>query len=157
MSASARIAEASELDAAGVLLDRFNSEFDEPTPGPDRLASRLRELEADGDTVVLLAGDGPDGVCVIRFQPSIWSTADEAYVAEMYVVPERRRRGLGGALMEAALAACRERGCDYVFLASDEGDTDAHRLYQRFGLACSSNPEAPVSQRERIFVFEREL
>jgi ribosomal protein S18 acetylase RimI-like enzyme len=99
---------------------------------------------------VLLAGDGPDGILVTRFQEGIWSDGGEAYIAELFVVPESRRRGLGSALMEAALGRCRERRCDYVFLGTDEGDADAHRLYERFGFANRSGSEL-------MYVYEREL
>lgn len=138
------------LAAAGRLLDRFNREADEPTPGPEWLAGRLRALIGSGGTDVLLAGDGPDGILVMRFQEGIWSEGDEAYIAELFVVPECRRRGLGAALMEAALERCRERRCDYVFLGTDEGDTDAHRLYERFRFSNRSGSEL-------MYVYEREL
>jgi len=145
-----RRAGGADVEAAGSLLHRFNADYDEPSPGPERLAERIGELIDSGDTAVLLAGDGPDGILVIRFQPSIWSELDEAYIAELYVVPGARRRGLGGELMDAALAACRERGCDYVFLGTDEGDVDAHRLYERSGFTNRSGDEL-------MYVYEREL
>ena len=145
-----RPAGAEDLGAIGALLHRFNTEYDEPCPEPEVIAERIGELIATGDTAVLLAGEGPDGILVIRFQPSIWSRLDEAYIAELYVVGEARRRGLGGALMDAALALCAERGCDYVFLGTDEGDTDAHRLYERFGFTNRSGEEL-------MYVFEREV
>lgn len=147
-----RVRRAGEADApaAGVLLHRFNTDYDEPSPGPERLAARIGELLRSGATAVLLAGDGPEGILVIRFQPSIWSELDEAYIAELYVVPDARRRGLGGELMEAALGLCRERGCDYAFLGTDEDDADAHRLYERFGFTNRSGEEL-------MYVYEREL
>ena len=103
----ARLATAADAAAAGRLLHRFNTEYGEPTPPPERLGERIEELIATGETEVLLAGDGPDGILVVRFHPSIWSEGAEAYIAELYVVAERRRRGLGSALMTAALARCR--------------------------------------------------
>lgn len=39
-----------------------------------------------------------------------------AYLTGFYVRPSGRNRGLGSALLEAALAACAERGVDTVFL-----------------------------------------
>jgi len=152
-----RLATTADAAAAGVLLDRFNREYDEPSPGPERLAARIGELIASGGTSVLLAGGGPDGIPVLRFHPAIWSAGDEAYVAELYVVPKRRREGLGSELMGAALDHCRGRGCDYVFLGTDEGDVDAHRLYERFGFSNFGDPGAAPGKRERMFVYEREL
>src|SRR5688572_32672774 len=96
-----RRADDADAEAIGQLLHDFNSEFDEPTPGPRPLAERVRQLLAGGETKVLLGGPGPDGLAVLRFRPAIWTQALECYLAELYVVPDRRGRGLGRALMEA--------------------------------------------------------
>jgi GNAT superfamily N-acetyltransferase len=147
-----------DFRSAAELLDRFNREFDCPTPGPGFLATRVAELAGD-DSVVLLAADqeGDRGVAVVRFRRAIWSEGLEAYLAELYVVPESRRRGLGGELMEAVLAAARERGCDTVDLGTDEGDHDAHRLYERFGFSNLVDADAKGSEPERMLFYEREL
>ena len=59
------------------------------------LAQRLRQLLDGDDTLVLLAGDGPDGLAVLRFRAAIWSPGLESYLAELYVAPARRGQGLG--------------------------------------------------------------
>lgn len=152
-SAEARVATTDEAEAAAALLDAFNREFDDPSPGPAALAARLRTLITAGAAHVLLAGDGPDGVAVMRHRPALWSAGNEAYIEELYVVPERRRRGLGAALLTAALDLARELGCDRIDLGTDEGDIDAHRLYERFGFTNFADPEG----RERMLFYEREL
>jgi hypothetical protein len=55
---------AGHVDAGtiGQLLHDFNTEFDEGTPTPVELAERIQLLLEVGDTVVLLAGTGPDGL-----------------------------------------------------------------------------------------------
>ncbi|HVS04778.1 MAG TPA: GNAT family N-acetyltransferase, partial [Candidatus Dormibacteraeota bacterium] len=115
-----RIASSADAEAVGQLLHDFNSEFGEPTPGPDRLAERIRRLLAVGDTIILLEGTGPDGVAVLRFRAAIWSDAPECYLAELYVVPQSRGRGLGRSLMEAAIEAARARGADHMDLGTSE-------------------------------------
>src|SRR5690348_9121311 len=89
-------------DAAEVagLLHAFNREYDEPTPPVTTLAERLRELLAGESFVALLAGRPAAGVAVLRLRPSLWSPAEDAYLEELYVVPERRGHGLGRALLE---------------------------------------------------------
>ena len=150
---SVRRAGPGDADAIGRLLHDFNTEFDEVTPGPAKLAERVRSLMAEGETTVLLAGAGPDGVAVLRFRLSIWTPGLECYLAELYVVPERRRRGLGRALMETAIGHARERGADYMDLNTSEDDVAARALYEKLGFSNrEGKPEGPVS-----LYYEREL
>ncbi len=51
----------------------------------------------------------------------------------LYVHPEGRKRGIGRALIEAALAAATENGRTAMELWSDKRFLDAHRLYQAVG------------------------
>jgi ribosomal protein S18 acetylase RimI-like enzyme len=146
-----RIATAAEARAVGELLDRFNREFDEATPGPAALAQRLAELMAVGDTFVLLAEEPPTGLAVLRLRPALWTQGLECYLAELYVVPERRRRGLGRAIMLGALEIARSRGADSMDLGTDEGDHAAHALYKSLGFR-NAGPNGEVS-----YVFERDL
>lgn len=87
------------LAAAAQLLHDFNVEYDEPAPPPDELAVRLAELVRGDHVTVLLARahetGAAIGVAVLRVQPSVWSRAQEAYLAEMYVIPSRRGQGYG--------------------------------------------------------------
>jgi ribosomal protein S18 acetylase RimI-like enzyme len=157
MSASEdRAVRAAGLDDAasiGRLLHDFNSEFDEPTPGPERLAGRIQELLEQGQTTVLLAGAGPDGLAVLRFRPAIWSEALECYLAELYVAPPMRRRGLGRALMLAAIELARGRGADHMDLGTGEQDLAARALYESLGFDNhEGKPNGPVN-----YFYEREL
>jgi GNAT superfamily N-acetyltransferase len=128
-----RQATAADADDIARLLHDFHVEYDEPTPPPEVLAARLCRLMGD-DIAVLLVGDGPDGLALMRFRPSLWSEGLECYLGELYVVPELRGQGRGRALMEASLALARERGADYMELNVDEGDDAAHALYTSVGL-----------------------
>jgi ribosomal protein S18 acetylase RimI-like enzyme len=148
-----RRATADDAEAVGRLLDDFNREFDEPTPGPQALAERVRELLAGGDTVVLVGGAGPDGLAVLRFRLSIWTEGLECYLAELYVVPERRGQGLGRALMEEAMEVARGAGADYMDLGTSEDDTAARALYESLGFSNrEGKPDGPLN-----YYYEREL
>jgi ribosomal protein S18 acetylase RimI-like enzyme len=154
MSAPARLGTGADANAIGRLLHDFNREFDEPiTPEASWLAQRVASLIEGGDTDVLLVGDGPDGLAVIRYQRSIWTDGLECYLAELYVVPTQRGHGLGRALMEAAMARGRERGGDYMLLGTSEADTTARALYERLGFTNRERPpDGPI-----MFVYERAL
>ena len=144
------------LAAAAQLLHDFNTEYDEPTPPPDELALRLGELIADEQVVVLLARepetDEPVGVAVMRVQPSVWSRAQEAYLAELYVVPSRRGRGFGRELITEAMRVAREQGADYAFLITSEDDRSAVRLYEAAGFRRTEGEGGPP-----MIAFERDL
>jgi ribosomal protein S18 acetylase RimI-like enzyme len=148
-----RSAGAADAEMIGRLLHDFNTEYDEITPGPGAVADRVRELLAGEDFAVLLGGSEPRGLIVLRFRPSIWTPGLECYIAELYVQPEHRRRGLGLALMNAALEAARAQGADYVEVATSEDDTGARALYERLGFVNRERgPDGPV-----MLVYEREL
>ena len=164
MTPRIRVADRDDADAIGRLLYAFNREFDEPTPEPPALAERMRQLLDGGDTLVMLAGDGPDGgngpdggdepdgLAVLRFRAAIWSTGLECYLAELYVTPARRGQGLGRALMEAVLREARNRGADTMDIGVDEPDLAARRLYESLGFTNRAGEDGPV-----MYVYERDL
>jgi ribosomal protein S18 acetylase RimI-like enzyme len=151
MGRHVRLAGRDDAAAIGQLLDAFNQEFDEPTPGPAALAERVQALLSGGDTLVLLAGDGPDGVAVLRLRAAIWSAGLECYLAELYVTPARRGQGLGRALMEAAIREARDRGADTIDIGVDEPDLIARRLYESLGFTNRADDGS------LMFVYERDL
>lgn len=155
MSADHDVRPAGPDDAAAVgrLLHDFNTEYGDPTPGAEALARRVAELVAAGDTRVLLAGPGPDGLAVLRLRPSLWSAARECYLAELYVVPALRGRGIGRALLEAVIALARREGADHMDLGTSEDDVAARKLYERCGFTRhEGGPGGPL-----MFVYERAL
>jgi ribosomal protein S18 acetylase RimI-like enzyme len=146
-------AESADADVIGRLLHDFNREYDEPTPDPPALAERMRELILSGETIVLLADGAPDGLAVLRFRPAIWSTALECYLAELYVIPDRRGLGAGRALMEAAIDLARSEGANYMDLGTSEDDVAARRLYESLGFNNrEGKPDGPIN-----YYYEREL
>jgi ribosomal protein S18 acetylase RimI-like enzyme len=148
-----RLADSDDAAVIGRLLYDFNREFDEPAPAPAALAERLRQLMAGGETLVVLAGDGPDGLAVLRFRAAIWSSGLECYLAELYVRPTVRGQGMGRALMEAALHEARLRGADTMDIGVDEPDLVARRLYESLGFT----NRAGGAGGPLMYVYEREL
>lgn len=142
------------LAVAGRLLHDFNTEYDDVTPGAAALAVRLTELVAGGATDVLLVegAEGPAGVGVLRYRPSLWTAANECYLAELYVVPRMRGKGLGRMLLRACVDRARERGCDFIDLATSEDDVGARHLYESEGFHATEGTGGPVT-----FHYEREL
>src|SRR5829696_1621977 len=98
------------------LLHDFNTEFEEPTPDLPTLTERARQMLGEGELTVLLVGEGPDGLAQMRFLSSIWSEARSCYLEELYVAPHLRGRGMGRALLEAAMDLARKAGADRIDL-----------------------------------------
>ena len=143
-------------EAAAQLLHDFNVEYGEPAPAPEDLAVRLTELIAKQQLCVLLARDHKTGaavgVAVMRIASSVWSAGQEAYLAELYVVPTHRGRGQGRELITKAMQVARERGADYAFLITSEDDHRAQRLYEAAGFRRTEGDGGPL-----MLAYERDL
>ena len=125
--------------AAGLFAD-FQREYDEPAPEVEEMAAHLARLVDGGDTAVLLAadraGDSPVGLAIVRFRTATWADLVEAYLAELYVAPAHRNRGLGRAFLTDVLDHCRARGARHVDLNTSEDDEAARHLYEDLGFDC---------------------
>lgn len=149
-----RLAGVDDSGLISQLLYDFNREFDEPTPPPASLFERIQLLLEGGDTSILLGGLGrarPEGLAVMRFRSAIWSDGQECYLAELYVAPQKRGRGLGRALLVAAIDEARSRGADTMDLGTSESDVAARNLYESLGFVNRERgPDGPV-----MYVYER--
>jgi ribosomal protein S18 acetylase RimI-like enzyme len=149
------IRRAEARDAADVarMLRDFNDEFGEPTPPIDELADRIAQLLAAREITVLLAGDGPAGFAQLQLRTSLYSTSPDAYLGELYVVPERRGAGLGRALLDAAIEAARHAGAGRMELNTSTDDTAAIGLYESTGFTNrEGGPDGP-----RMLYYELEF
>ena len=57
----------------------------------------------------------------------------QAWLEELYVVPEHRDRGAGTALLHAVKGMCRSLGCAAIDLEIEEAQDRVRSLYQREG------------------------
>jgi GNAT superfamily N-acetyltransferase len=148
-----RVATGADAGVIARLLVDFNTEFGDPTPEPPVLAERLAPMIEAGEVTVVLGGDGPDGLAVLRFRPSFWSGDLDAYLEELYVAPAKRGEGLGRAVLERAMEVARDRGAAHIDLNTSEDDTAARALYESAGFTDrEGDPDGPV-----MFFYEREL
>jgi GNAT superfamily N-acetyltransferase len=128
-----RIASAAQAREVAELLDRFNREFDTPSPGPTVLTARLERLLSDPGVVALLTGDPAVAVALLTLRPNVWCEGPVGLLDELYVVPAQRGRGIGAVLLKAAEAVVRERGGELLEINVDGEDSDARRFYERHG------------------------
>jgi len=154
MSEPSRIAEAADAEEVGALLHRFNTEFDEPSPGTEVLGPRVRHHMQRDLSVFLLAGPHDVGVAQLRFRDALFSEGKTCYLEELYVVPDRREQGHGRTLMETAIRVARDRGATTMELGTALDDTAARGLYESLGF---SNLEKEGRPETQMLFYEREL
>lgn len=84
-------------------------------------------LDGPGIFGFVVRAEDPAGVLVCR------TVAGEAEILTVGVAPWARRRGVGKALMVAAIGVARGAGATQMFLEVDVDNTGAVRLYERLG------------------------
>lgn len=145
-----REATAADAATAGALLQEFNAEFGNHETSAAAFADRLGELIPTGEAAVLLAGDPPAGLAILRLRPALWAPGADAYLEELYGRPQLRGRGIGRALLDRACELARERGAIYIALATGTQDKVARRLYESAGFT-------NLDEGEPLLYYERDL
>lgn len=112
----------------GRVFDVYGLAFDPAVEVPDLLEYARHYAPPRGTFFVVRArGAAVGSVGVERLD------ATSAELHRLYLDPELWGRGLGRALVEAALAWCRAVGLRRVILWSDTRFDRAHRLYEQLG------------------------
>ena len=134
-----------EADDVARLLIGFRDWYGRSDPPDETFHEGVRRLIAREDTEYLLAaaGDSPGGVCQLRYRYGVWMAAEDCWLEDLFVRDEDRRRGLGEALVGAAIERARERGCGRIELDVSESNRGAWALYERMGLSPGYKPPAP--------------
>ena len=129
------------------LLKQFNAEYEDEPIDLDLTAERIRDLTATGEGVFFLAGDpgeDPLGFAYLQFNPSLYSRTRDAYLGELYVVPDRRGDGFGRALLDVVLEEARARDAIHISLGTGVTDTEARGLYESAGFTNKEGaPDGP--------------
>ena len=102
---------------------------------PAQLATRLAAAPA-GDTMQVLVADDGDtviGAAVVHLMAPLHVPDRWALLSALVVDDAYRSGGIGAALLRAAEAFARERGCAQLELSSNMARTRAHQFYERHG------------------------
>jgi GNAT superfamily N-acetyltransferase len=139
-----RIDRASPDDTAG-LVSTYEWLFAPPGSRPagweiDRAADVLARVSASDSSTVLVAREGGRvvGLCTVYLDIESVRFGRRAWVEDLMVDPDRRSRGVGKRLLDAAKNWARDRGATHLELDSGETRVDAHRFYEREGAAARS-------------------
>ena len=130
-----------ELQAAAEIV--YRSHTGSPDAALNLTYSTPSTCRAFVDTLVVRSGcgrfdpeasrlaEGPRGPVGVLIASRLSRTT--AHVCQVSVAPEAQGRGLGAALVTAALRAFAEQGLDAATLSVTVGNTRAHRLYELLG------------------------
>ena len=144
MAPATWIASAAEAPAAARLLCEFRDWWGNSTPADSEMLASVERVMSGGDGEFLLGaasrGAEPMGVAQIRFRWSVWKTAEDCWLEDLYVRDAARRGGLGRALVEAAVARAEARGCRRIELDVNEENEAARALYAACGFSFEPKP-----------------
>lgn len=127
-----RRAEASDAEAVIALMADLGRP---PVSGGDEQAAVFRaHLEHPNSEILVVVLEGAiAGAASLWFRARLNWTTPEAWVPDLYVDPAFRRRGVARALLDACVAAARNRGCHRLVLESGHERAEAHQLYESYG------------------------
>lgn len=141
MSLSVRLGGPSDVDASVSVYERSNLARRQGE-WPQR-AERLAQVAANHrnpDAWFLLGLDHDEPVAmalVVPFRDDLGAGATVpgvAFLALLFVIPERWGQGMGGLMLDAVIAEAVRRGCRQIHLWTHEHDNErAQRLYARRG------------------------
>jgi GNAT superfamily N-acetyltransferase len=133
-----RLAKRGDEDEVASLIAGFRDFYGEAEPGDEQIALMVAELIEDERTEFLLAGDPAVGVAQLRFRPSVWTGAEDAWMEDLFVIEDARGAGAGRALVQGCIDRARARGCKRIQLDANEQNEAALALYGSLGFASSS-------------------
>jgi ribosomal protein S18 acetylase RimI-like enzyme len=110
-------------------------------------------LENDDSATFLASGDGQDVGCV--FCSEFRGREGAAGLFGMWVAPEARGSGAGGALVDAVLEWAREQRYERILLEVGDENAPAIRLYERKGFLPTGNTAHLPPPRENVLEHER--
>lgn len=93
-------------------------------------------------TLVATQGGERVGLATLRF--------DGVECELLTIEALRRRSGVGSALLDAVIAAARQRGCHRIWLITTNDNLDAIRFYQRRGMRLIAVHRSAVDQAREL-------
>jgi ribosomal protein S18 acetylase RimI-like enzyme len=135
-----REAALNDPDDARAVVDVLDSYASDPRGGSEPLAPEVRSrlipmLREHPTTLVLLAFDGGEavGLAIGFWGMSSFRARPLLNIHDLAVRPGFRGKGVGRALLAAAEARARARGCCKLTLEVQDDNAPARTLYERFG------------------------
>ena len=129
-----RTAELKDLDALTRLFDLYRV-FYKCDPDPTAARSFLEQRLTNGDSKIFCALEGSAMLGFTQLYPSFSSTEMKRIwvLNDLFVDPDQRRQGVGGALLEKAREFGNETNSTYLSLETQTTNKTAQSLYESKG------------------------
>jgi ribosomal protein S18 acetylase RimI-like enzyme len=125
------------------LIADFRDWFGKSEPDAVTIRATLGRLIDDPATEYLLAVDDDGaavGFCQLRYRLSVWTGVDDCWLEDLFVSEAVRGGGHGRALVEAAFAGARGRGCKRIELDVNVDNVAAQGFYESLGFTTEPKP-----------------
>jgi GNAT superfamily N-acetyltransferase len=114
-------------------LARFEKMEDQVTMTEDLLAASLFGEPRYAETLIAEENGEPVGFALFFHNFSTFLAKPGIYLEDLFVLPERRGRGIGRALLKELARLAVERGCGRLEWAVLDWNRDAIGFYERLG------------------------
>ena len=142
------VAEPHEAETVARLMVAFRDHLGRNWPSGNAFLAGIEGQMEQTDTEFLLgaahADAPPAGVAQLRYRYGLWRAGTDCHIEDLFVAEEARGAGLGLALVQAAIARARERGCRRVELDVNEANTAGLAVYRSAGFAVPPPGERDV-------------
>jgi ribosomal protein S18 acetylase RimI-like enzyme len=133
-----------EAETVSRLLTQFRDWYGRDWPSDNAFLAGVERLLERTDTEFLLGAPDEDtppmGVCQLRYRWGLWYAAEDCWLEDLFVADEARGRGLGEALVTAAVERAQARRCRRMELDVSDQNENAWRLYERLGFSADYKP-----------------
>jgi len=107
-----------EVDLAATTADTWQRLLKPPAEGPYCLVA-----QADDGGLI--------GFVTYLYHGHTWQPQPRCYLIDLFTTPERRGKGIGGALIKAVYAKADEKGCCQVYWLTQDFNEAGRRLYDK--------------------------
>lgn len=132
-----------DLPAVARVLGEFRDWLGKSEPADEAIEADVSRIHKGGDGEYLIAEDGagdPAGVAQLRFRWSVWTSAPDCWLEDLYVRDSSRGEGIGRMLVEEAMESARERGAKRIELDVNASNEAALALYVACGFRIEPKP-----------------
>jgi GNAT superfamily N-acetyltransferase len=144
------VASTTEAASVAALLIEFRDWYGRDWPTDASFQASVDGIIVRGDSEFLLAAPSPRAqpvaVCQLRFRHSVWTSADDCWLEDLFVRADARGAGVGAALLDFAIERARLRGCLRIELDTSEQNEAALYLYRARGFSEHSKTVAPYRE-----------